>query len=91
MNQSDYQQRYDTMVQRYNGTKAQLDTVSVEITSRQERSENLKGFVKSLKKISGSVAEFDEGLWGALVEYGTVARNGSITFHFRSGMEINVK
>ena len=35
-----------------------------------------------------SVAEFDEGLWGAMVDYVTVGADGGMTVVFRDGTEL---
>ena len=91
MNQSDYRIRYEALVKKYNTAKEKYEAVSAEIVSRQNRIIRLNDFIATLRKTSTLLTDFDENLWGALMEYGTVQHDGSITFRFRNGMEINTK
>ena len=43
--------------------------------------------VEQIKTMEEMVS-FDEKLWAALVEYATVARNGSIIFTLRGGIDL---
>ena len=89
MDQTEYRSRYEALVQKYNSTKQDYENISAEIVSRNTRIIRLNDFLSTLQKTDALLTDFDENLWGALMEYGTVQRDGSITFCFRNGMEIN--
>ena len=72
MNQSDYRIRYEALVKKYNTAKEKYEAVSAEIVSRQNRIIRLNDFIATLRKTSTLLTDFDENLWGALMEYGTV-------------------
>ena len=91
LDQSDYTKRYDTLSQKYNSAKSEYEKVSDEITDRKGRIIKLNDFIATLENTENLLSEFDVNIWGSLVEYGMVQRDGSITFHFRNGMEITVK
>lgn len=89
--QNDYQQRYEVLVQRYDSVKEKLDEITGQIAERKARAIGFNEFSKELKKRDRVVTEFDERLWGSLVEYVTVGREKEITFRFREGTEIAIQ
>jgi len=56
----------------------------------QTKSERLAGFIRTLEAQTEPVAEFDERLWGAMVDYVTVGVDGGTTVVFRDGPEISI-
>ena len=46
-----------------------------------------RGFIRTLEAQGEPVAEFDELLWGAMVDYVTVGVDGGMTVVFRDGAE----
>ena len=60
------------------------------IKARHAKSERLDGFVQALTAQSGSVTEFDEGLWGTLVDFMTVYSKEDISVTFKDGTEIHM-
>ena len=88
--QGEYQKRYNGLVERYERAKARFDEVTEVITQRSAKSERLEGVIKTLEAQTESVAEFDERLWGAMVDYVTVGVDGGMTVVFRDGTGIKV-
>ncbi|MBQ7496611.1 MAG: hypothetical protein IJU00_02050 [Selenomonas sp.] len=48
----------------------------------------LAGFIKTLRAQEEPLADFDERLWGCMVDYVTVGADGGITVVFRDGTRI---
>ena len=86
--QDEYQNRYNGLVQRYETAKTRYDEVAAAISAKEAQSERLVDFIRMLKKQDGSIAEFDERLWGCMVDFVTVGRKKEITVTFRDGTEI---
>lgn len=87
-NQDEYQKRYDGLVQRYETAKARYGKVTATISAKEAQSERLADFIRMLKKQDGPIAEFDERLWGCMVDFVTVSRKKEIMVTFRDGSEI---
>ena len=86
--QGEYQKRYNGLVERYEKAKARFDEVTEAIAERSAKGERLAGFIRTLEAQKEPVAEFDERLWGAVVNYVTVGVDGGIKVAFRDGTEI---
>ena len=86
--QGEYQKRYNALVERYEKTKARFDKVTEAIAERSAKSERLAGFIRTLEAQTEPVAEFDERLWGSMVDYVTVGADGGMTVVFRDGTGI---
>lgn len=89
MDQGKYQERYSGLAERYETLKEKHDKVSGEIAARTARSQMMGKFLDTLKK-NGVVEEFDEVLWGDIVDYVTVDCEKKLVFTFRNGVEINI-
>ena len=88
--QTDYQKRYDELVSRYDATKAKYDTAEQGIKKRRAKAERLDAFVTAIKEQGTVVTEFDEGLWGTLVDFITVYSKEDISVTFKDGTEIHI-
>lgn len=88
-NQDEYQKRYNSLVERYEKAKSRYDDVTYEIEQKQAHSEKLRQFEEILKSQDGIITEFDDCLWGSLVDFITVGRNKK-TVTFKDGTEITV-
>ena len=75
-------------MERYERAKIQFDEVTEAIAQRSAKSERLEGFIRTLEAQTEPVAEFDERLWGAMVDYVTVGVDGGMTVVFRDGTGI---
>ncbi len=86
--QEEYQKRYEGLVGRYDAAKARYDDVVTAISAKEAQSERLARFIKVLKEQDGAVTEFDETLWGSMVDYVTVGRDKKMTVTFKDETEI---
>ena len=87
-NQAQYQARYDSLVDKYETKKTELDELKNTISDRKARLEILKHFISTLKKQKNLITEFDDTLWSSLVDYITVFAKDDIRFTFKDGTEI---
>ena len=85
-----HSKRYNGLVERYEKAKTRFDEVTEAIAQRSAKSERLAGFIRTLEAQREPVAEFDERLWGAMVDYVTVGVEGGMTVVFRKGTDIMV-
>ena len=88
-NQEEYNTRYDALVSRYEATKAERDKLASEIRQHGIRRREFQRFITALEKLPENIAEFDEALWGSLVEHVTVYSKDDIRFTLPCGIEIS--
>lgn len=88
--QNEYQKRYDSLVQRYETAKKSYDELAAKIEQKEAHGERIKQFIKTLKEQQCVLTEFDDALWGSMVEYVTIGKeNRSVTF--KDGTVITVE
>ena len=85
--QEAYQVRYEALVSRFEATKVEYNRVTDEIQMRGIRRREIDRFIQHVEKLP-AIIEFDEALWGSLVEFITVNAKDDIVFTLTSGMEI---
>ena len=88
LNQDDYNAAYDAAVSRYEATKAEREKVAADIRQRGIRRREFERFITELEKLPEAVSEFDETLWGSLVEYVTVGKDKTMVFTLIGGTEV---
>ncbi len=88
LNQEEYQERYNGLVDHFDLVKARHTTVTEEITDKQTRLSTINAFLHTLQKQDNLLTEFDEKLWCSLVDYATVYDKGDVWFTFKDGTEI---
>ena len=71
-------------MERYERAKARFDEVTEAIAQRSAKGERLAGFIRTLEAQKEPLAEFDERLWGAMVDYVTVGVDKRLTVMFRN-------
>ena len=89
-NQDDYNTAYDAAVSRYEATKPEREKVAADIRQRGIRHREFEQFISELEKLPEAVSEFDETLWGSLVDYVTVGKDKTMVFTLLGGTEITV-
>ncbi len=87
-NQAEYQKRYNRLVARYDTAKRRFDEVMETIAERSAKAERLAGFAKTLEGQGEPLTEFDERLWGSMVECVTVRADGGLSVVFRDGTRV---
>ena len=86
--QEAYRLRYEALVTRFEETKAKYEKVTGDIKLRGIRQREFGRFIAELEKLPAMVKDFDEALWGALVDHVTVHAKDNIVFTLNSGTEI---
>lgn len=90
-NQEEYSKRYENLVEKYETVKTQLKNTEQRISDNIAKSKIFDVFVKVLKKQKEFITEFDENLWGSLIDNITVYSKEKIVVRFRNGTEINTE
>ncbi|MFA6670664.1 MAG: recombinase family protein [Bacillota bacterium] len=90
LDQGEYQERYNGLVDRFDLAKARHTAVTEEITDKQTRLNTINAFLYTLRRQDNVLTEFDEKLWCRLVDYATVYDKDDVRFTFKDGTEINV-
>lgn len=88
--QTEYEKRYDTLVQRFDTAKAKLEETQAAIAKRQAQRQMMENFMEVLRSLPEQVDYFDEGTWYAMCDYITVYSKDDIRVTFHNGMEIRV-
>ena len=89
-NQTEYMARYDECTSRFEADKAEYDRVTSEIAKRGIRRREIDRFIKETAEMPDAITEFDEALWGSLVDHVTVHEDGGMVFTLTGGSEIKV-
>ena len=89
-NQEEYNKKYNSLFESYEKARARFDELERKISDNTQRNEMLGDFIKTLKEQDGVVSEFDEVLWGSLLECVTVYKKDDVRFVFKDGTEIRV-
>ena len=87
-NQTEYNERYDALVSRYEETERRRDEVADRINQIMVRRRKLERFIESIKDLPELITEFDESLWAGLVDSMTVHSKDRIVFRLMCGMEM---
>jgi len=87
--QTEYEERYRSLVERYEKAKNRHDATIEQINDRTARGEQVSIF---LRKLSGLdlIAEFDDDLWLSMVDFITVHDKEKVTVTFKDGSEIKL-
>lgn len=88
IDQSDYQQRYAALIERYETAKSKFEAVNEQRQERTVKREKMSGFIQTLKKSNTLLTEFDEELWYATVDRVIVQSEHEIAFQFKDGTEL---
>ena len=89
--QTEYQKRYDELVQKYTELEKKLAGVGEQIKDKLARVATLRRMIRETKKLGDTVDKLDAGMWGIFVEKAAVYRDGRVTFTFRDGTEITIE
>lgn len=86
-NQDEYSEKYNALVNRYETDKGKYDQTCEEIQKRKVRGRQMDSFISELQG-QDLITEFDEKLWGSLVDFITVYAKDDIRVTFKDGTEI---
>ena len=68
-----------------------LEKLDEQISERDGKRKTLEGMIYALCSINGEQLEFDEDLWGGLLDHICVRADGAVTVVFKGGIEIGVE
>ena len=88
IDQTAFQSRYESLVQRFDTAKAKYDAVCAEIDDKRNRRTIMEQFIKTLTKCDNLLIEFETEMWHALVDFVTVYTADDIRITFKNGKEI---
>ena len=87
-NQTEYLERYDRHTQRYEKLKQRYEAIEAERQRRKEQNDRISAFAATLAERKEIPIEFEDDLWLAAVDHVTVNADETVTFTFKSGIEI---
>lgn len=70
-------------MERYEAAKLSYDSIIAQIAEKNKRIQRMQTFIKNVQEL-GVITEFDEELWGVLVESVTVYSKDDILVEFRN-------
>jgi len=88
LNQEEYEERYNALVQRYESIKKGLEGINEKRLERSCKKENILDFVKEIEHREGVIIDFDEELWNGVIERVVIHSGSEITFIFKDYMEL---
>ncbi len=88
LDQSEYNERYTALAERYEAIKRQINEVDNKSMERNAKRENIEEFIQRLKQNNKLLTEFDEELWNSIIEKVVVHTDNEIDFVFKDVMEI---
>jgi len=86
-----YYKNYAELEEKYNMVKSEYDGLLEQKENRILKAREIDLFILNLQKLKQDALEFNEGLWNLLIENVIVYRDKSMTFKFKSGIEIKVE
>lgn len=89
--QAEYAKKERTLYDLYDEKKARYDELATKRQERQKLQENIEYFISALQSLDGQQIEFDETLWGGLVEKMVIQKDGTAAVVFKGGIEITVQ
>ena len=75
----------------YLDKQGDLEKLDEQIAERENKRKTLEGMIQVVCGIDGELVEFDEELWGGLLDHIVVKENGRVIVVFKGGIEIGVK
>ena len=64
-----------------------LEKLDEQIAERESKRNTLEGMIQVVYGINGEQIEFDEDLWGGLLDYILVKKYGAVVVVFKGGIE----
>jgi len=87
-NQEEYMERYERHARRYEKMKKRYEAIEAELQRRKEQNDRISAFSAMLAGQSEMPIEFNDDLWLVAVDHATVNADETVTFTFKSGIEI---
>lgn len=88
IDQTAFQSRYESLVQRFDDAKAKYDAVCAEMDDKRDRRAIMEQFLEDLARRDTLLTEFEAEAWHALVDFVTIYAVDDIRVTFKNGKEI---
>ena len=88
--QTAYLKQENEIRARYLEKQGDLENLSGQIAESERKRKTLEGMIQAVCCINGEQTEFDEELWGGLLDYIVVKEDGQVGVVFKGGIEIGV-
>ena len=89
LDQTDYRNRYDNYIERYDKAKKRLDALREQRQLQELKGDILSGFLFELGELYDLPMVFKDETWNALVDHVTVHEDGRLVFTFKNGSEVS--
>jgi len=89
--QEEYLRKYNELSKRFDTAKKKLEDAQNEKAYKNGQALRLDSFIEKLKESKEFITEWDSEVWNFMLDEAIVNRDGSITFRFKNGTEINEK
>lgn len=90
MDQAEYDKKYNRLISRYEKKEQELQNVTTTLAAARAKNDAVDAFIGKLRNMDSVADEFDENLWGGMVDSVTVHKDGSVTFRFKGGATVDV-
>ena len=87
--QTEYEARYQSLVERYEKAKIRYDEVREQINDRKVRGDQVSVFLRKLKGLD-LITEFDDDLWLSMVDFIEVRTKEDVIFRFKDSSEVRL-
>ena len=88
--QTAYLKQENEIRARYLEKQGYLETLDEQLAERESKKNTLEGMIQVICGINGEQVEFDEELWGGLLDHIVVKKDGQVVVVFKGGIEIVV-
>ena len=86
--QDDYETRYQSLTERYDKAKDELEKANNELLLKKARQKNLEAIVAKMEELDTVLLEWSDEIWLMLIEEAVAHENGTLTFKFKNGYNI---
>ncbi len=83
-------EKYQALENHYNTAIEKCKDLERKKTEMRYKAESIGGFIFELREQEDFVAEFNEQLWAALIDYVVVGNDGYLYYKFKNAMEMKV-
>ena len=80
--QKEYAKKYQLAMERYEAAKSKYEDLAAQVTEEHRKQRAVETFINNVRDL-GVITEFDEMLWGLLVESVTVYSKDDIRVEFK--------
>ncbi len=87
----EYCRNYNVITERLKNIRARLVSLSSQISANAAQDKVYSGYIEVYSGLNGNMSEFDENLWGMLVDCVTIYSRENAAFRFKDGTEIELR